>query len=410
MGWKPFNKVVLIVPIILWGMFEAFIDPFPHSLWILRLLNTQYLVHVRVDLTVDGEALVMDRTIRCFKPVDFAFYPGTPARGDVRYSNGQAGDMLAITTSKGRFFAISAQDACHVLGGRPRNDGTGYFHFIDPAENEVTPLYLSKGELQTPVLLEVQGGRAATQVDAYIARTLLRQGYHGVQVHDVVVEKARGLLLKDWTSYEWFGRPYWGRPFNTRSNEGLYSAFSGAIIPEDKWSRVQEFMIEEGAKPENVEFKETINRIFSEYTTATQDESLLPSGSFKHETPFFNFNSIAWNVYNYGFSHSVLAPIPEKSVGGNGWGIRRRQEKVSWYLETVIPCLPATSDKREVVCNPAMKGVMSFLPYGNGGQALQASIDTYKIPLRLSRGYFLITSPRQVLEISYFEDAFKGGW
>jgi len=36
---------------------------FPNSLWLLRIINTKYLVHVRADLTVDGDRIKLPTQI-----------------------------------------------------------------------------------------------------------------------------------------------------------------------------------------------------------------------------------------------------------------------------------------------------------------------------------------------------------
>jgi hypothetical protein len=62
--WRK-SYLLLVLLLLLVGV-ELFVDLFPRSIWGLRALSTEYLVHVRADLTIDGDPLVMDRTIRCF--------------------------------------------------------------------------------------------------------------------------------------------------------------------------------------------------------------------------------------------------------------------------------------------------------------------------------------------------------
>lgn len=117
----------------------------------------------------------MERTFRCFEPVDYYWFPGSVRRGYVLSSNGQAGDALSGVTSKGRVFVISVTDACSVL-----IDLEGLYRQPSPIIEH--QLRLSGDELDVPIVHEPIGGDNLTQVDTYIVREWLLEGYHGVQV------------------------------------------------------------------------------------------------------------------------------------------------------------------------------------------------------------------------------------
>lgn len=220
---KPIHKIVLIVPIILWGMFEVFIDPFPNSLWLVRFLSTQYLVTVRADLEVEGEALKLERTFRCFRPYDYKWLASESTARDWP-TNGQAGDIIAAETSKGRLFAISIPMACGIM-----SDWTVPF---GPVANP-NELVLSRDEIRTPVVFEVHGGNKVERIDAYISRNKLREGYHGVKLKDFKLSREPGLLWDDSNGYDWVGPANWTRP-QIRDLTHYMAGFLMAV-PESRW-------------------------------------------------------------------------------------------------------------------------------------------------------------------------------
>lgn len=383
--WR--KSYLLLVPLLLLVGVELFVDPFPRSIWALRVLNTKYLVHVRADLTVDGEPLVMDRTIRCFNPVDFFWYPGAPPHGDVRASNGQAGDTLAAVTSKGRLFAINVPDACGALGSRLREDKPGYT-WTDPATHDVTPLHLSRNEIETPVLYEIHGGRHPKQIDAYIARDLLRQGYHGVQLNELVVEKTSGLLLKDWNGYEWFTTTQWLR-HSGANRLGRYRSRHAFIIPEERWGEVMEEI--RSFNPDETEWLAGMSRMLDSYRTLTTDSPITSNN------PFLKFHNLGRQRHTFGDgytqSHLQLPMIP----------VQIGRQRYQWFLGAMFPCLPIDPKQQTYACRPDLYGVVSSVPHvytSTSPWVEHVVVNDIRFDAPNAIGYFLAVSPRRAYGFS----------
>ncbi len=326
-----FFWLLLLVPVASYLIDEIFIDPFPKSLWHFRISHTEALIHVKADLTIDGEPLILERTIRCFDPVDYHYFPGAARRGDVMSSNGQAGDTLAATTSKGRLFAINVPDAC------------GAFKL-----NLGKKLILSRGDIETPVLFEIHGGKAATQIDAYIARDLLRTGYHGVQLNELIVARGKGPLKEDWTDYDWFGPPNWYRGYssNDRSNREVSSAYFSFKVDAQKFLEVEDFF----KQPNNnaLQDENKIRSLFLEHSGS--DDRALSSYN-----PFSQFQNHVLNVFDMDYlDSSLILKPPSKQSAQTGY---------YWFLQQIFPCLPQDNPPKRFACNPALNGVISFIPY-----------------------------------------------
>lgn len=374
--WR--KSYLLLVPLLLLGMVELFVDPFPRSIWALRVLTTKYLVHVRADLTIDGEPLVMDRTIRCFNPVDFFWYPGAPPRGDVRASNGQAGDTLAAVTSKGRLFAINVPDACGALGSRLDADGQGYT-WTDPATNDVTPLYLSQNEIETPVLYEIHGGRHPEQIDAYIARDLLRQGYHGVKLDELVVEKTGGLLLKDWNGYEWFGRGNWHR--RLLGNSGLYQVVFLKSAPESRWQ----------------EMETNLNRLDYPQNWLAGFARTIDTFRKVESSTVFTTEQITPNPYLQYFQHSRLidAGLLLRLAAD-----QNQDAHYQWLAHEIIPCLP-TGQRKSFTCLPEKKGTLAYTEYEADILPMTVTVNGFSFQAK-SSDIYLVTAPPRVMYATDF--------
>jgi len=385
--WRQTIKAVLarlvFLLILALTFVEWFVDPFPNSLWILRILNTKYLVHVRADLTVDGEPLVMERTIRCFDPVDYHLFPNTPPRGDVLASHGQAGDTLAQQTSKGRLFAILVSDAC----------AAGY----------TQGLYkVSSDKLQIPVLFEIFGDRKNTQrIDAYIAPDLLLQGYHGVQLKDLAVEQITGgnaptLLLKDWTSYDWFGTPSWIHRA-LPGNGSVFDSYMAYIIGKADWNRIAEYNKTHANISQETALKHA--QIFEELRTGG------PSRKLPDFNPFYVFNMLAHQptAYSYGFTSSTLIPAGFENV--------ELKKEFWWFLSAVIPCSPLPDGgSAAFICNKDLNGVVSLYPYQPPPNPrkinLQFGAAAYEIDR--SDGAFFDSASGQVIGFELVGNVLKG--
>ncbi len=325
----------LWLPVLLYIGFEWFIDPFPNSIWALRVLNTKYLVHVRADLTIDGEPLVMERTFRCFEPVDYHWFPGSFRRGNVFSSNGQAGDALSATTGKRRVFVINATDACSVL-----IDLTGpYDPPLPILENQ---LRLSKGELDVPIVHELIGGIYPTQVDTYLVREWLLQGYHGVQVNDVTVQKTGRFQLIDWSGYDFFGPLNWARIDISR--EGFFDHKYAVVLPEDMWGMPTG---NSTATPERV--RQLVDSNFEALKSERVPQQLQKNNYF--ELLIGQINNV---IHQYGLVTTKLR-LPHRS------SVRPRTE-VAWLTKLVMPCIARAPKFDDYTCDHARLGVASSQP------------------------------------------------
>jgi hypothetical protein len=342
-----------LLPVLAYTAFEFFIDPFPRSLWILRVLNTNYLVHVRADLTIDGEPLVMERTIRCFNHVDYYWFPG----GRQPAANGQAGDMLAAVTSKGRLFALEVLEACYNRSMHPK------WRAI-PTEGIA---HLGKGEIRVPRVYEIIGGRAMKQIDEYTERDRLSQGYHGVQLNDIVYEVApKVTYLRDWTDYEWFGWSVWSRPYLGRGSMASYSNFSLVMAEEAVWDRIISLGYQHFSYLNEAQLKVYENDIkrflYGETNRTISSPQEWPYNPFY---PYFEGN------YEKDYAFSPKASFPCLfDKGAQEFICDRNKEGIRTYLPSQIIMPPfivnlgdhrmAFNSGREVYVSSSNKAVFSF--------------------------------------------------
>jgi len=269
-SWGQSTKAVLaglvFLPILALTFVEWFIDPFPNSLWILRILNTDYLVHVRADLTVDGEPLVMERTIRCFDPVDYEFLNRWIGRRNY-VPTGQAGDTITATTRGGRLFAINAADACFNMISK-QNMVHGHYTF----ELYPNAKKLSRDELSVPVVYEIMGWPIPKRIDAYVSRRLLREGYLGVKLDELTLEvSGRFWMLKDWSAYDAFGLVKWFRRPDIDGTSYYDSSFL-VKIPESEWIKLLEKIYESTHRSPQLYKK--IEAQFLEYSSETESSMI----------------------------------------------------------------------------------------------------------------------------------------
>jgi len=296
--------------------------------------ETIFFVHIRADLNIDNEPLVMDRVIRCFHMKD---------RGRIIF---ESADSLMARTSTGRTFALIVPEACDTLVSRRKPEGGAYT--VDPTQGDVPPLRLSKDELITPVVFEIMGGVAASRVDAYVAFNRLRQGYHGVRLDDVLIEKAASELTKDWT-YEkerseddWFGPTDWGK------HGHLYYAVSFVPITRDYWQDTfinhPELRAYYLNTPDMYKQFDYFTEKFSKYDTDTYLVGVGPYGNFGEQ----------------GFAQVVYGLRKESPANTLTYN---KNFKYSWALERIIPCV-FTGTLHNFKCSPELDGVLQFKDFG----------------------------------------------
>lgn len=360
------------LPLLACTAFEWFIDPFPNSIWLLRVLNTKYLVHVRADLTIDGEPLVMERTFRCFEPVDYHWFPGSFRKGNVLSSNGQAGDTMAATTSNGRLFVINATDACSVL-----IDLKGPYRKPPPIiEN---PLKLSRGELDVPIVHELIGGIYPTQVDTYIVREWLLQGYHGVQVNDVTVQKVSRPFYKDWNGYDSFGPLNWARV--NISREGFFDHKYAVVLPEYMWGR---------STGHATATSERVAQLIG------SDLEILKSGDAPRQLQKNNYfelllGQVDIDTPEYNFAAPRLR-LPRIN------SLKMRAE-FSWLTKLITPCTVANSESVDYICDSAKLGIVSSQPRNRiGNDVLTFRVDGLELKTdRFEGGYYVANNPLRAI-------------
>jgi hypothetical protein len=326
----------MVFPLFLlaaWGSIEV-ADPFPNSLWILRVLTTKYLVHVRADLTVGGEKLVLERTIRCFTPKRDAFLV-------------QAGDNVAATTKTGRLFIINLKEACMA----PLTT----IHFGTQAMNmdnirESSPLYLSKEQLATPVVFEIHGGREAEQIDAYIARDALREGYHGVKLEELSLEAvASRFMLKDWTAYEWFGGPSFARPYEQGESK-MYLAGYLVQVPKERWTTLTHLdAIARNGVETHPEYRARLQGYVDSLLALEKDTV------FQHEAPQYQLVS----VYRTG---GFILPFDSLIPARADIGERSARVSMAWALRSLIPCV-FQKETSTYLCDYTKDGVLIYKPW-----------------------------------------------
>lgn len=352
---------------------EFFIDPFPDSFWPLRILSTKYSAVVTANLTIDGEPLVLTRKIRCFASIDYIFFLAPSWGGGLRIRSRQAGDTLAGTTSKGRLFAINVPDACGALN---KNGGNGMF--------------LSEGDIETPVVFEIHGGKKATQIDAYIARDLLRTGYHGVQLNELIVDYSDAFQLIDWTGYDWFGPPDWFREEN--GDGGRYRSVSILSAPIDRWTELEkEFNF--SSYPEDSQKKYNENKKI--YWSSQTD--IFWGGRDFWPNPF----SVAFEKWRPGMLGFGLI-LQEKSY-------MQDHEKFSWMTEGLVPCIP---DEKEnlLKCREDLKGILVYTKYLLTEKYRKFSFLNTEFDLKEDLAIFLRVNPRAMYGVDIGEAWMKEGW
>ena len=94
--------VISMVPII-----ETY-DHVPNRSWIYRQTHTKYFVDVAAQLEVDGEQILLTRTIRCIKqprPWAQSFTGSTPEESSVF-------DALGGVSKTGRTIVVNVEKAC----------------------------------------------------------------------------------------------------------------------------------------------------------------------------------------------------------------------------------------------------------------------------------------------------------
>lgn len=345
----------LWLPVLLYTGFEWFIDPFPNSIWALRVLNTNYLVHVRADLTIDSEPLVMERIIRCYEPVDYAFLVRRFGGGGF-VNKGNAGDNIVGISNSGRVFIISLPDICDSLLGR-YIEGRGYVQF-DPENADVPPLRLTKKELNIPALYEVFGGRAAPQVDWYAARDQLLAGYQGVKLVELLVEKAPmpespWSFLKDWNGYEWFGTTTWIRPFRLGVTRKYHA---GYLIPVPRviWENLGHWPLAllEAWGPD---FRKKMEEYVKVYQSFTEDT--LTQGNEKHPE---------WALFQSFGLIGIFGPDSRLEINPSDIQYADFFRERGWIARSVIPCLyDVTSKSCDAI--PERQGILRFT-YQAGAQ------------------------------------------
>lgn len=331
--------------------------------------ETLYFVHIRAELTIDTEALVLDRNFRCFR---FA-----PRTGNVFPS----GDSLFGATSKGRSFAILIPSICETLVSRfvggADYKGDGGYDRLDIGKDEITPLRMSKQDIQTPVVFEVHGGRRKpTQVDAYISATRLRQGYHGVQLNELLIEQAN-IKPEAWDykaerqETDWFGVPTWFRPQPKNVSSYYLSGFIVAM-PESDWRdpiklappRERERRIQQGGQKYADEFVSMLRNAKSDlYFTKNQNFSGT-IGYFDH----VGFTQTVYSLRNASPNHQI----------GNG------RFEYAWARDRIIPC--RFEGKGNYICSPEMDGVLQYKPVG-------PLADVYQFDAQIGDGNFFYKMP-----------------
>lgn len=360
--------LLLLSPLVI---VETFVDPYPNSIWALRILNTKYIVHARAELEIDGEPLVLERSIRCFNAVDYDYYPSSSPRGDVLSSNGSTADTLAGKTKSGRLFALHVADACSVLRSKMRNNGELFFMHQNLGDYQyLEPVYLSKGDIDVPVVYELFGDRKSLKrVDVYLSKKRIREGYHGVKLKELVVSrvpeviekrqhkgfqgvplnefelsrKDKPMMYQDWGEYDWFGRPNWYRRASNSSTRML-SSYYGFKVSSDHFDLISDDF------KKQVRDQEQANRLIEEYS-GQADKTL------SEYNPFYTYHSYIRGILGYAFLRGELTvPNHERQV---------RVNRVYWLVEEYFPCLIESKYMQKVTfaCDPEKTGVLSFLSY-----------------------------------------------
>jgi len=336
---KSIYKKALWVGLIIWVAFEAFIDPLPNSLWLVRFLSTQYLVTVSADLEVEGEALKLERTFRCFRPFDYKWLASESTARDWP-TNGQAGDIIAAETSKGRLFAISVPMACGIM-----SDWTVPF---GPVANP-NELVLSRDEIRTPVVFEVHGGKKVERIDAYISRNKLREGYHGVKLKDFKLSRGSGLLWNDSNGYDWVGPANWTRP-QIRDLTHYMAGFLMAV-PESRWDETDHAKAYLSPDKLLLEMPKSYFDFITQYRSAVHGTTIPFNGGLPN--PFNNLVGKFLNHYPRNTPAFYELDFPREEM------IYDNYKLTQWAEDYIIPC---TGDEygTQFYCFPNLAGVLIY--------------------------------------------------
>jgi hypothetical protein len=423
-GFRPFAGLVIIFTLLISPLIyvEFFVDPYPNSIWALRILNTKYIVHARAELEIDGETLVLERPIRCFDAVDYDYYPSSSPRGDVLGSNSATADTLAGKTSKGRLFALNVKGACAVLRRKMRNNDDLFFKHQNLGDYEyLEPVYLSRGDLDTPIVYELFGEKKALkQVDIYYSRTLLREGYHGVKIKELVIwrepmrvvhqgqgyrgaklnEEAKvtlkplGPMYKDWTEYDWFGEPSWYR--RTKGNDGLFFGFYGFKFAPSSFDEVVANYYKFNGD-DNV-MEGTIEHNLAKYASDRKQQIF-------YLLAFSDFHLTVINRFGLDFFSRDLTPSLHHPL--------ESQMHYQPFVDSFFQCLIASGTIikiKEMICTPEKNGVASFWPYSLdrvSGRRMPFIVDGKKFQVKDDNlNYHYDVTNNTVYAVEYSEQRF----
>jgi hypothetical protein len=335
--WR--HRYLLLLPFLIYGLFEFAVDPFPNSLWVTRFFADQYFIHVQAELVVDGESLRTDRMIRCFQPM---------AGDRKRVPTIQAGDNVAFTTKSGRLFILPLLDVCQApLETINATTYTAARQHIEQAR----PLRLSQNQLATPVVFEVHGGRRDTnQIDAYIARDRLLEGYHGVQLKEILLEYAPITeLYQDWNGYEWFGSPSFARPY-THGRSRVYLAGYLVQVPKERWTTLTNLGYEDqAAVASSEEYRRRLEGYASDILALKEDR-------------VFWIRDPQYGLFSSYQAAGFINPFDSLDTQRADIGPRSARVAMNWALNSIIPCI-SIGELATYECAPEMEGVLIYRPY-----------------------------------------------
>lgn len=331
----------LLLPLLPLIVIEFFVDPIYNSIWLLRVMNTQYLVHARAELTVEGEPLVMERTFRCYKPLDYTFLQTIKGERFI-FNDGQVGNTVHARTSTGRLFALVLPDVCEVM--RWKRLGTDMIGA--KPESEPMPEYsLRRNEINVPRVFEIHEGMPPKRIDVYIPEDKLLEGFRGIKIVDITLNAStvgKNLFLKDWQDLEWFGSFYAGRPY---INSFHYYAPAVFRLRKDEWASFQQLMPDiVSTFQNNMEYKARLESYVREILSQTQDTIYYPIGDTYHmfsRVDYFPeiFMNLRKNAYH----------VPSAE------GLAHKH----WEQNAIIPC-DITGIDMHLICKEEDAGVMHF--------------------------------------------------
>ena len=336
-----------------------------NSLWLMRILHTKNLVHVRADLTVDGEPLVMERTFRCYDPVDYKFmriFSFGKFNSKFYWNDGQVGDSVTGTTSKGRRFMIAIPDSCKLNNQRIKAG--------------LDSLSLRNNDFMTPRVIELRGHQAENGIDVYMPRELLLQGFRGIKIEDIHIGPSPlnpDKFYKDWEDIEWLGSIYWGRP---RPGMNNFEAVFLLKISYDDLTHFR-FLQEKRQTGYNAE---DIAKLLDLFRRLEQEKSdrLFGLNYLKHEDypdsylsrTMFTRETIGFipPFYPLAYSTSLNSPRVMSELE------RPYIAAYSWDEQHIVPCT-FTAAPIVITCNEGELGVARFQRWKKG------MLDRYYRPL-----------------------------